>query len=302
MEIDSLILMGFIRALIERQFMQFALITGILVGLLAPVIGSFVVIKRLSLIADTLSHFSLAGLSIGLFLLNILRLPIGDPLYVGMTFAVIGALLIEALRSYYKNYKEISMPIVISLGTALSALFISLAGGFNTEIYNYLFGSILTVGRNFVFIMAVTTFVILLLIAIFYKRIVIISFDERYARLLGIRVGVFQFFSTIILGLVVSLSIETVGVLLVGSLMIIPVAAAMKIGNSFKTTLLIAILFSEVSVILGLWLSYSFGFPSGATIVLFNILILLMVIIIKKIFSSPHAEEKVAMEAEVRTE
>ncbi len=302
MELDPLVLMGFIRALIERQFMQYALITGVLVGLLAPMIGSFVVIKRLSLIADTLSHFSLAGLSIGIFLLNILRLPIGDPLYVGMMFAVIGALLIEALRSYYKNYKEISMPIVISLGTALSALFISLAGGFNTEIYNYLFGSILTVGRNFVYIIAITTFVIFVLIIIFYKRIVIISFDERYARLLGIRVGVFQFFSTIILGVVVSLSIETVGVLLVSSLMIIPVAAAMKIGNSFKTTLLIAILFSEVSVILGLWLSYSFGFPSGATIVLFNILILLLVIIVKKIFTSPHAEEATTFESEVQPE
>ncbi len=289
---DAVVLTSFLRALIEREFMQFALITGILVGLLAPIIGSFVVIKRLSLIADTLSHFSLAGLSIGLFLLNILRLPIGDPLYIGMVFAVIGALLIEVLRSYYKNYKEISMPIVISLGTALSALFISLSGGFNTEIYNYLFGSILTVGRNFVYIIAITTFVILTLITIFYKQIVIISFDETYARLLGIRVNLFQFFTTIFLGIVVSLSIETVGVLLVSSLMIIPVAAAMKIGRSFKTTLMIAILFSEVSVILGLWLSFRLGFPSGATIVLFNITILVAVVVLRKLFTRRNLEEK----------
>ncbi len=289
---EVLIATSFLRAIIERSFMQHALITGVLIGVLAPLVGSFVVIKRLSLIADTLSHFSLAGLSIGLFFINILGLPLGDPLYIGMVFAVIGALLIEALRSYYKNYKEISMPIVISLGTALSALFISLSGGFNTSIFNYLFGSILTVSRQFVYIIIVLTSVILVLVAAFYKQIVIISFDESYAKLLGIRVGLFQFFSTVILALIVSLSIETVGVLLVSSLMIIPVAAAMKVGKSFKSTVLIAILFSEISVLMGLWLSFIFSIPSGATIVLFNIIILLSVVISRKIIGTWLIKEK----------
>ncbi len=284
--------MSFIRAIFERTFMQRALITGILIGFLAPLIGSFVVIKRLSMIADTLSHFTLAGLSIGLFFINILALPIGDPLYIGMVFAVTGALLIEALRSYYSNYKEISMPIVISLGTALSALFISLSGGFTSTIYNYLFGSILTVSQQFIYIISVTTVVVITLIIVFYKKIVIVSFDESYARLLGINVNVFQFFTTIILGLVIALAIETVGVLLVSSLMIIPVAAAMKVGRSFKNTLLIAITFSEISVLLGLWLSYVVGIPSGATIVLFNIAILMMVVIIKKILSIVQTQKK----------
>ncbi len=277
--------LSFIRAIIERSFMQYALITGIFIGFLAPLIGSFVVIKRLSMIADTLSHFTLAGLAIGLFFINTLNLPLGDPLYLGMIFAVIGALLIEVLRSYYRNYKEISMPIVISLGTALAALFISLSGGFTSSVYNYLFGSILTVSFQFVIIITVTTVLILLLIFFFYKKIVIISFDEAYARLLGINVGVYQFFTTIILGLFIALAIETVGVLLVSSLMIIPVAGAMKIGKSFKNTVFIAIIFSETSVLMGLWLSFVFGIPSGATIVLFNIFILLMVVTLKQVFS-----------------
>jgi len=290
--------MGFIRAVLERTFMQRALMTGVLIGFLAPLIGSFVVIKRLSMIADTLSHFTLAGLSIGLFFINILALPIGDPLYIGMIFAVTGALLIEALRNYYQNYKEISMPIVISLGTALSALFISLSGGFTSTVYNYLFGSILTVSQQFIYIITATTIIVIVLIAVFYKKIVIVSFDESYARLLGINVNVFQFFTTIILGLVIALAIETVGVLLVSSLMIIPVAAAMKVGRSFKNTLLIAILFSEASVLLGLWLSYVVGIPSGATIVLFNISILLLVVIIKKLFSIQQTLKKDSSENE----
>jgi len=287
---------SFIRAVIEREFMQFALITGVLIGFLAPLIGSFVVIKRLSLIADTLSHFSLAGLAIGMFFINILALPIGDPLYIGMAFAIIGALLIEFLRSYYKNYKEISMPIVISLGTALSALFISLSGGFNSSVYNYLFGSILTVGFNFVIIIIITTVIILSLVVIYYKKIVIVSFDESYARLLGINVKVFQFVSTIILAIVVSLSIETVGVLLVSSLMIIPVAAAMKVGKSFKNTLFIAIVFSEISVLFGLWFSFVFSIPSGATIVLFNVIILLLVMLFKRLFYKKNLKRKQPLE------
>ena len=277
----------FIFALFEYSFLRYALLTGIIMGFITPLIGSFVVIRRLSFIADTLSHFSLAGLSIGLFLINIIGFTfISDPLYLAMIFSVIGALFIEILRGYYQNYKEISMPIVMSLGTALSALFISLSGGFNSKIYNYLFGSILTVGNDYVLIMTITAVILVLLVVIFYKEMVIISFDETYARLLGIKVGRFQFVSTFLLGIVVSLSIATVGVLLVSSLMIIPVAAAMKIGRSFKNTIGIAILFSEISVVGGLWLSYELDIASGATIVLISILILILVGLFKKFFVS----------------
>lgn len=288
-----MIAMGFFRALIETDFMKNAVITGVLIGFLAPLLGAFVVIRRLSLIADTLSHFSLAGLAIGLYFINSLGFVfIRDPLYLGMVFAVIGSLIIEVLRNYYKNYKEISMPIVISLGTALSALFISLGGGFNSSIYNYLFGSILTVGRTFTFIIIIVTAIILVLIVAFYKQMVIISFDESYARLLGIKVNTFQFFTTIILALVVSLSIETVGVLLVSSLMIIPVAAAMKVGKSFKNTLFLAIIFSEVSVLFGLWLSFLIRIPSGATIVLCNITILLLVVVFRRLVFRKNIKEQ----------
>ncbi len=277
----------FIFALFEYSFLRYALLTGIIMGFITPLIGSFVVIRRLSFIADTLSHFSLAGLSIGLFLINILGFTfISDPLYLAMIFSVIGALFIEILRGYYQNYKEISMPIVMSLGTALSALFISLSGGFNSSIYNYLFGSILTVGNKYLSVMAITAIITVFLLLIFYKEMVIISFDETYAKLIGIKVGRFQFISTIILALVVSLSLATVGVLLVASLMIIPVAAAMKVGKSFKNTIGISILFSELSVIGGLWLSYELDVASGATIVLINILILVLVVVFKNLFVS----------------
>lgn len=283
----------FVVALFEYSFLRYALITGLIMGGITPVIGSFVVIRRLSFIADTLSHFSLAGLSIGIYLITVLNFVfIGDPIYLAMIFSVVGALIIEVLRGFYQNYKEISMPIVMSLGTALSLLFISLSGGFNSSIYNYLFGSILTVGDDYLLVIVITAVVLLGLLAMFYKEMVMISFDEQYARLLGIKVGRFQFVSTIILAVVVSLSITTVGVLLVSSLMIIPVAAAMKIGKSFKNTIFIAILFSETSIIGGLWLSYELNIASGATIVLINILILGLVGIFRRISNARRLKEK----------
>jgi zinc transport system permease protein len=283
---------SFFFALFEYSFLRYALLTGVIMGFVTPIIGSFVVIRRLSFIADTLSHFSLAGLSIGLFLINIMGFTfISDPLYLAMIFSVIGALFIEILRGYYQNYKEISMPIVMSLGTALSALFISLSGGFNSSIYNYLFGSILTVGDEYLLIITIVTVIVLGLLFIFYKEMVIISFDETYAKLLGIKIARFQFVSTIVLAVIVSLSIATVGVLLVSSLMIIPVAAAMKVGKSFKNTVVIAIMFSEASIIGGLWLSYELDIASGATIVLINILILVLVGIFRRFYVRKRLKE-----------
>ncbi len=282
----------FIVALFDYPFLRYALIAGLIMGFITPLIGSFVIIRRLSFIADTLSHFSLAGLSIGLFLINTIGMDfIGDPLYLAIIASVIGAFIIEILRGYYQNYKEISMPIVMSLGTALSALFISLSGGWNSSIYNFLFGSLLTVGDEYLAIISITTASVLILIIIFYKQIVLVSFDEQYARLVGIKIGRFQFASTLILSLVVSLSIVTVGVLLVSSLMIIPVAAAMKIGKSFRNTMTISIIFSEISVIFGLWISYELDIPPGATIVLINILILVLVVLINKIFVSKRIKQ-----------
>jgi zinc transport system permease protein len=275
----------FIFAIFEHTFLRNAVLAGLIMGFITPLIGSFVIIRRLSFIADTLSHFSLAGLSIGLFLINIVGLTfIGSPLYLAIISAIIGAFFIEILRNYYQNYKEISMPIVMSLGTALSALFISLSGGWSTDIYNFLFGSLLTVGGDYLVLITVFTLFTLSLIVIFYKQIVLISFDELYGRLLGIKVRSFQFISTLVLALIVSLSIVSVGVLLVSSLMIIPVAAAMKVGKSFRNTITISIIFSEISVIGGLWVSYEMGIPTGATIVLINIFILFLVGFFKRFY------------------
>ncbi|MGD9909745.1 MAG: metal ABC transporter permease [Candidatus Izemoplasmatales bacterium] len=275
--------LSFFTDLLEQDFMQRALVAGIILGMLAPVIGSIVVIRRLSFIADTLGHFSLVGISVSLFLSTIgFSLFFENPLYLGILFSVVGGLLVELFRRSYKNYKEISMVIVISLGAALSATFFSLAKK-TGSLYNYLFGSILTIDYNNVFMILLTAILVFTLFLLFGKQILSVSFEENNAKLLGVNVNLFQILFMIMLSVVVSVLLEAVGVLLISSMMIIPIAAAMKVGWSYRSTTIIGIVFSELSVFFGLWMSYSFMIPSGASIVGINVLILLLVSIIKRI-------------------
>ena len=276
--------LSFFSDLFSQDFMLRALIAGVLLGVIAPLIGSIVVIRRLSFIADTLGHFSLVGISISFFLTYTFGWTIfaDRPQYLAIVFSIIGGLLIELFRRYYRNYKEIAMAIVISLGAAASAIFFSLSKR-TGSLYNYLFGSILTVTDYYVFLIGITALIVFALFAIFGKQIISVSFEENNAKFFGINLGLFQLIFIIVLSIVVSILLESVGVLLSSAMMIIPIAASMKVGWSYKSTTGIAILFSEFSVFLGLWIAYSFNIPSGAAIVSVNIIILVIVSIIKRI-------------------
>ncbi|MDD3842222.1 MAG: metal ABC transporter permease [Candidatus Izemoplasmatales bacterium] len=278
--------LSFFSDLIEQDFMLRALISGLILGVIAPLIGSIVVIRRLSFIADTLGHFSLVGISVSLFLsvtvpgtLSVILAE--NPLYFGIALSVIGGLLIELFRRYYKTYKEISMVIVMSIGTALSAIFLSISGKTGT-LYNYMFGSILTISWDSVIMVAVAAVLVFFLFAFFGKQIISVSFDENNAKFRGVNLGLFQIIFIIMLSIVVSVMLESAGVLLISSMMIIPIAASMKIGWSYRSTTTIAIMFSELSVIIGLWASYSFHLPSGAAIVSVNVIILVVVALLRK--------------------
>lgn len=272
-----MIFLSFFSDLFTYDFMLRSLIAGIILGVLAPLIGSIVVVRRLSFIADTLGHFALVGISASLLLSTLgVTLFYGEPLFLGIIFSVVGGLLIELFRRSYKNYKEISMVIVISLGTALSAIFFSKARA-TGSIYTYLFGSILTVNNTYLYAIIVTAAFVALLFIFLGKQIIAISFDESSAKFLGINANMFQIIFMVTLSVVVSVMLESAGVLLISSMMIIPVAAGMKLGWSFRSTLIIAVIFSEMSVFFGLWLAYSLNIPSGAAIVSINIIILLLV-------------------------
>ncbi|MBM7570995.1 metal ABC transporter permease [Aquibacillus albus] len=266
----------------EYEFLRNTFYTGLLIGLIAPLLGTFVVVRRLSLIADALSHVTLAGIAFGLLLEKKFALGL-SPFYTGMGFSVMASAFVEQLRRVYKAYQELAIPIILSGGVALSVVFISVANGFNTDLYNYLFGSVSAVSRQDLWSILAITIIVLIVITLFFKELFTLSFDEEHAVVSGIHAKRIHFLFIVVTALVIAASIRIVGVLLVSALMTLPVAASIRIANGFKQTMFLSVIFGEISVIIGLVAGYYFEIPPGGTIVLTSILLLLLSILIKRI-------------------
>ena len=267
-------------SLFQYEFLQNAFISGMLIGLIAPLLGVFVVVRRMSLIADALSHVTLAGIAASLLLEKKVTAFVGiNPLYLGMVFSVGGSLFIEKLRTVYKHYQELAIPIILSAGVGISVIFISLADGFNTDLFSYLFGSISAVSRTDMYVISAITAAVILVIFFLYKELFLLSFDEEHAVASGISAKVIHFIFIFMLALVIAGSMRIVGILLVSSLMTLPVAASIRIAKGFKQTIFFSVLFGEISVIIGLFLAYYLDLAPGGTIVILSVLILIMTII-----------------------
>lgn len=271
-----------IEALLNFDFMRYSLASGLLIGLIAPLIGAFIVVRRLSLIADALSHVTLGGISFGMFVVTVIpTLAFINPMWFGILYAVIGALLIEKLRTSYSNYQEIAIPIIMSAGIALSAIFISLADGFNQEIVGLLFGSISAVTLSDLFTIIVIVIIVLVFILSFYKELFILSFDEEYSKVIGIPKWI-QFIFIIIVAMVISASMRVVGILLVSALITLPVAISMRLTKGFKQLIILSVVIGEISVIGGLVLAFYMNISPGGVIVVFLVLILAITMMYQK--------------------
>jgi zinc transport system permease protein len=272
-----------LEALFQYEFLRNAFIVGIFIGFIAPLLGVFVVVRRLSLIADALSHVTLAGIAASLLLQKKwLTTATLNPIYIGMAFSVAGSLFIEKLRTVYKHYQELAIPIILSGGIGLSVIFISLADGFNTDLFSYLFGSVSAVSRADVWTIGIIFFIVLTIILLFYKEWFILSFDEEYAQVSGVKVKTLHFVFIVLVALVIAASMRIVGILLVSSLMTLPVAASIRIAKGFKQALCFSVLFGEMAVIFGLIVSYHLNLAPGGTIVLLAVFILIGAIMWKK--------------------
>ncbi|SES66518.1 zinc transport system permease protein [Salinibacillus kushneri] len=266
---------------LEFEFLRNTFYTGLLIGLIAPLLGTFIVVRRLSLIADGLSHVTLSGIAFGLFLEKKIALLAISPYYAGIGFSIIGAMIIEYLRSIYQSFQEIAIPIILSVGVGLSVIFISLADGFNTDLYAYLFGSVAAVSRHdLYFILGITLFIVAA-VFFFYKELFAVSFDEEYAKVAGIHAKYVHLLFILLTALTISASIRIVGVLLVSALMTLPVASSIRVAKSFKQAIFYSIIFGEISVIAGLISGYYFEIPPGGTIVVSLAIILGITLLFK---------------------
>ncbi|WP_227934959.1 metal ABC transporter permease [Alkalihalobacillus deserti] len=272
-----------IDAFFRYEFLQNAFYTGVLIGLLAPTLGVFLVVRRLSLIADALSHITLSGIAASLLLAkHVTFFQTLNPLYLGLLFSVGGSLLIEQLRSVYSYYKEIAIPIILTGGIGLGVVFISLADGFNNDLFHYLFGSVMAVSRSDLWTISVITVVVLAVLILLYKELFFLSFDEEQAIVSGINRRVINFIFIIMVALVIAASMRIVGILLVSSLMTLPVATAMRLARGFKQMFLYSIFFGEIAVIGGLISAFYYDLAPGGMIVIIAVVLLLLTMVIER--------------------
>jgi zinc transport system permease protein len=252
-----------------------ALIGGILIGVMAPMIGIYVVLRRLSPIGDTLAHISIAGVALG-FLIQVY------PLAIGICMAVLGALSIEFLRKTYKGYAELSIAILMSGGVALASILFTIGKGFNMNVTSYLFGSILTLNNTDLLFVLLVTIVVYGFVTMFKRELFLLTFDEDAAGVSGLPTKWLNGAITILTALVVSVAIKIVGALLISALLTIPVACSMVLGRSYKQTIAFSILFSEIAVLIGLSLAGIYNLAPGGMVVLTLIGCLIVLLIGKK--------------------
>lgn len=273
-----------IDSIMQYQFLQNAFASGIIIGFIAPLLGVFIVVRRLSLISDALSHVTLAGIAGSLYLSqSVAALSMLNPLYLGIAASVTGSLFIERLRRMYKHYEELAIPIIMSAGLGFSAIFISLAEGFSSDLFSYLFGSVSAVSRQDLWIVVCIAIIVIVFLTVFFKELFVLSFDEEYARASGLPAKWIHILFMIVTALVIAGSMRIVGILLVSSLMTLPVAAAMRIAKSFKHAIIFSVVFGELAVIIGLVSAFYLDLAPGGTIVITSIIILLLTILLKKV-------------------
>ncbi|RBP63829.1 zinc transport system permease protein [Alkalibaculum bacchi] len=262
-------------AIFEYTFMQRAFIVGILLAIIIPCIGIIVVLKRLSMIGDALSHNSLAGVAAGL-VMGI------NPIVGAMISSIIAALAIEYIRKKIPRYSEMSIAIIMSAGVGLAGIlsgFIDNSANFNS----FLFGSIVAISDFELYLVIVISLCVMLSFIFLFKELFFISLDERSARLAGIPVKSINFIFTILTAITVSVAARTVGALIVSSLMVVPVACAMQFAKSYKHTVLYSVFFAVLFTIAGLFLSYYASLKPGGTIVLIGVVTLLGILFEKKV-------------------
>jgi zinc transport system permease protein len=261
----------------ELGFMQNAFIAGFIVSVLCPFVGLFIVLRRYSMIGDTLSHSSFAGVAIGLVIGT-------NPILTAFLFTSVCALAIEALRSYYKKYAELVMSIVLTLSLGIAIILIS-SGKASAKVDSFLFGSILTVTKSDIWLIAIVGGICLIALLFLYNKLIYVTFDETSAKTAGINVKLVNYIFTLLVGATISLSIRVMGILVVSSIIVVPVATAMQLKKGFSKTLIFSILFGFLDVMIGLVLSYYINSAPGGTIALTSVMFLLLTLSLNKFFN-----------------
>ncbi len=262
--------------MLHYDFMQRAFFAGGLIALVASVLGVYLMLRRQALMADMLSHVSLAGVAGGAYLqLN--------PSLTGFVIAIAGAIAVEYVRRSYKTYSEISTAIIMIGGLSSAVVLMSLNQGMNKSFSSYLFGSVVAVNQTELSLMIAVALIGAIFFIVFRRPLYQITFDEETAATNGIPVKWISLIFSIITGMIVAAAMPIVGVLLVSSLIVLPAALAIRVSPSFTSALFIAMGIGLIGVFSGLTASYELSTPPGGTIAIVLLVLLVAGIAAKKL-------------------
>lgn len=251
----------FLNALMSQSFLQMSLLAGLLASLGCGVIGTFVVVKRITFLAGGIAHSVLAGMGAAVYFGF-------DPLMGALIAAIVSALLIGWIRLNWKTQEDTLIGAIWAMGMAIGLLFISQTPGYASSLTSYLFGNILLVPEQDVWFMGILDLVLLLIVGLFYRQFLAVIFDEEFARLRGVPVSFFYLLLLCLIAVTVVLLIHVVGLILVIALLTLPAAIAGHYVHSLGGMMLIATLLGSSFTVGGLALSYSPDLPAGPTIIL----------------------------------
>ncbi len=261
--------------LLNYEFIQNALIAGILVSIASGIIGSLIVVNRMVFLAGGIAHTSYGGIGLAVYL--------GIPIFLGASlFSVLAALLIAYITINQKDRLDTFIGLIWAVGMAIGIILIDLTPGYNVDLMSYLFGSILAVSNEDLYFMSALTAFIIFIITLFYRDILAVSYDSEYAKLRGISVKFFYTLILILSALTVVIAIKVVGLILVIALLTIPIYIAEKLSNSLYSMMFLSAIISSFFTLIGLFISYKLDISSGASIIIVCAISLIFFLFLKK--------------------
>ncbi len=261
---------------LSHGFVQRALIAGSFIAVLCSTLGVFLVLRRLSLIGDGLAHVTFGSVAVGL----LLRV---YPVWVAAPLVMLSSLGIMKLTDKARMYGDAAIAIVSSLGISGGILLASVAGGFNVDLFSYLFGNILAISCAEVISSIALSVILIGMLVFFYHDMLSVALDEESARATGVKVKAMNTILVLLTALTVVLAMRVVGVMLISALLVLPAVTALQLAKGFRATMIIAGLIGVVSVVLGIFVSFLADLPTGATIVILNFIVFLTLFIYKNV-------------------
>lgn len=261
-------------------FMQNAILVGLVLSIMLPVVGIIVYLRKIIFLSDTLGQVSLAGASFAVFLSTTLSLSINNDIVI-IIWTIIGAIFIQFLIDKIKDYQEVSLMITHSVSICLVMILLSQSGGYSSTIFSLLFGNIVGITSDYVVLIAVSSVIVLVILAILYRKILISILDQKQSHLRGINPTFYKYLTIVLISIIISLAIKVVGVMLVATMLCLPILVSNLISRSLKQTVIYSIIVCLISFIGGIIISFYYNISGSAIIVLIVLVLYLITSIYK---------------------